>query len=278
MGRVIATTLAAQGAAMILVVRRPEQGEALKHEIALATGNLEVDFLVADLSDQASIREMVAAFHRQYTQLHILVNNAGIHLQERQLSKDGIEMHFAVNHLAPFLLSNLLLNTLKFSAPARIVNVSSQTMTDTRPLPFFGRPHPAVLDLNDLQSERNYEPVSAYGRSKLAMVMSGYVLARRFQGGGVTVNALHPGITATDIVADIAPPQAQPFLGLVKRFLLTPEQGAASTVRLASAAELENVTGKYFIRAHEQRSPEGSYDLAAQERLWKASAALVNLS
>ncbi|MGY2896747.1 SDR family NAD(P)-dependent oxidoreductase [Deinococcus sp. UYEF24] len=277
MGRVIATNLARQGAAVILVVRRADQGEALKREIAQATGNLELDVLVADLSDQASTRQMFATFHQRYPRFHILVNNAGIHLQERRLSKDGIEMHFAVNHLAPFLLSNLLLDTLKASAPARIVNVSSQTMADTRPLPFFGRPHPAVIDLNDLQSERDFEPVVAYGRSKLAMVMCGYVLARRLQGSGVSVNALHPGIVATDIVADIAPLLARPFLGVIKRFLLTPEQGAASTVRLASAPELEHVTGKYFVRAHEQRSPEGSYELAAQEQLWNASAALVGL-
>ncbi|WP_407542525.1 SDR family NAD(P)-dependent oxidoreductase (plasmid) [Deinococcus radiomollis] len=277
MGRVIASDLARQGAAVILVVRSARQGEALKREIASATGNLEVDFLMADLSDQASIRQLVSAFHQRYTQLHVLVNNAGIHLQERQLSKDGTEMHFAVNHLAPFLLSNLLLDTLKASAPARIVNVSSQTIADTRPVPLLCQPRPAVLNLDDLQSARDFEPVLAYGRSKLAMVMCGYVLARRLRGSGLSVNALHPGIVATDIVADVAPPLARPFLGLIKRFLLTPEQGAASTVRLASAAELEEVTGKYFVRTHERRSPQGSYDLTMQEQLWDASAALVGL-
>ncbi|ULH18074.1 SDR family NAD(P)-dependent oxidoreductase (plasmid) [Deinococcus sp. KNUC1210] len=278
MGRVIATDLARQGAAVLLVVRRAAQGKVLKREIAQATGNLEVDFLVADLSVQTSIRQLVTAVRQRHAQLHILVNNAGVHLQERQLSVDGIEMHFAVNHLAPFLLSNLLLDMMNVSAPARIVNVSSQTIADTRSLPFFGRSRPAVLDLNDLQSARNFEPGVAYGRSKLAMVMCGYVLARRLQGSGVTVNALHPGIVATDIVADVAPPLVRPFLSVIRRFLLTPEQGAASTVRLASLPELETVTGTYFVRANEQRSPESSYDVLTQERLWNASAALVGLS
>lgn len=278
MGRVIATDLARQGAAVLLVVRRAEQGKVLKREIAQATGNLEVDFLVADLSVQTSVRQLVTAVRQRHAQLHILVNNAGVHLQERQLSADGMEMHLAVNHLAPFLLSNLLLDTMKAGAPARIVNVSSQTMADTRSLPLFGRARPAVLDLNDLQSARNFEPVAAYGRSKLAMVMCGYVLARRLQGSGVTVNALHPGLVATDIVADVAPPLVRPFLSVIRRFLLTPEQGAASTVRLASLPELETVTGTYFVRADEQRSPEGSYDVLTQERLWNASAALVGLS
>ncbi len=277
MGRVIASDLARLGAGVVLVVRSADQGEALKREITQATGNLEVDFLVTDLSDQASIRQMVTAFHQRHTQLHVLVNNAGIHLQDRQLSRDNLEMHLAVNHLAPFLLTTLLLDTLKRNAPTRIVNVSSQAMADTRPVPFLGQPQPAVLDLNDLQSERNFKPVLAYGRSKLALVMCGYVFARRLQGSGVTVNALHPGIAATDIVADVAPPPARPFLGIIKRFLLTPEQGAASTVRLASDPELEHVTGKYFVRVTEQRSPESSYDLALQEQLWSASASLVGL-
>ncbi len=277
MGRVIATNLAHQGASVALVVRHADQGEALQREIRLATGNEEINYLVTDLSDPNSIRQMVTDFHRHYTHLHILINNAGLHLHDRRLSVNGLEMHFAVNHLGWFLLTNLLLDTLKASAPARIVNVSSQAMADTRQIGFIGEPKPVTLDLNDLQSERDFKPMVAYARSKLAMVMCGYALARRLSASGVTVNALHPGLVATAIVADVAPRLARPFLKLIKPFLLTAEQGARTAIYLASAPEVEGVTGKYFIQGVEQRSPEVSYDLGIQEQLWCASAALVNL-
>lgn len=278
MGRVIATDLARQGATVVLVVRRRDQGEALQREIVAATGNTGVDFLVADLADQTAIRGLVDAFHERYTRLHVLINNAGAHLQEHKLSVDGVEMHLAVNHLAWFLLTNLLLDTLKASAPARVVNVASQAMADTRQIAFIGPPRPATLELDDLQSERHFEPMQVYARSKLAMVMCGYALARRLEETGVTVNALHPGLVATGIVEDIAPRIAKPFLGLVRLFLLSPEKGAGTAIYLASAAEVEDVTGKYFVNQSEHRSPDVSYDISVQEQLWQASVALVSLT
>ena len=278
MGRVIATDLARRGATVVLVSRSRDKGEALKREIAKATGNTSVDVLVADLADQTAIRRLADEFHRHYTRLHVLVNNAGAHLQQRRLSAEGIELHLAINHLAWFLLTNLLLDTLKASAPSRVVNVASQAMADSRQVTLFGMPRPATLELDDLQSERNFEPMQVYGRSKLAMVMCGYVLARRLEGTGVTVNALHPGLVATGIIDDITPRAAKPFLGIVRAFLLSPEKGARTAIYLASAPEVEGVTGKYFIKKAEHRSPDISYDVSLQEKLWQASARLVGLA
>lgn len=207
----------------------------------------------------------------------MLVNNAGAHFRERQLSKDGVEMHLAVNHLSWFLLTHLLLDLLKASAPARIVNVASQAIADTRQITYIGKPRPATLTTEDLQSEHDYEPMLAYARSKLAMVMCGYALARELQGTEVTVNALHPGLVATDIVNDVAPNIAKPLLGVIRRFLLSPKQGASNAIYLASDLQVEGATGKYFVKQRASRSPQISYDVLLQEHLWQASATLVGL-
>jgi NAD(P)-dependent dehydrogenase (short-subunit alcohol dehydrogenase family) len=276
MGRAIASELARQGATVLVVCRSSGQGETLKRCIIEATGNQSVEVLVADLSDQTAIRHLAADFLSRYSKLHVLVNNAGAHLRERRLSVDGIELHLAINHLAWFLLTNLLLDTLKASAPSRVVNVASDSMADSREIKIG--PAPAVtFDLDDLQSERHFNSMQVYGRSKLAMVMCGYALARHLEGTGVTVNALHPGLVASDIVDDIAPPWAKPFIGIVKRFLLTPDKGAQTTIYLASSPEVRNVTGKYFIKQKIHRSPPVSYDEHLQEQLWNASSRLVGL-
>lgn len=277
MGRVISTDLARRGATVVLVCRSRDKGETLKREIVGSTGNTEVHVLVADLADQAAIRRLADEFKGRYGRLDVLVNNAGAHLQERRVSADGIELHFAINHLSWFLLTNLLLDELEAAAPSRVVNVSSQAMADARQLTFVGSPRPATVELDDLQSERSFEPMQVYARSKLAMVMCGYVLARRLEGTGVTVNALHPGIVATGIVDDIAPRLAKPFLGIVRSFLLSPEKGAGTAIYLASNPEVEDVTGKYFIKKAEHSSPDISYDVGLQEKLWQASAKLVGL-
>jgi len=265
MGVVIARELAAQGATVVLVGRDAHKGAAIQREIAQATGNTAVDLLLADLSSQQEIRRLVEEFRRRYGQLHVLVNNAGVHIQERHLSPDGLEMNLAVNHLASFLLTDLLLDTLRPSAPARIVNVASNSMTKT-------------IDLDDLQSERSFVPFAVYGQAKLAMVLCTYALARRLVGTGVTVNALHPGITATKIIGDVAPPLARPFLGVIKRFLQTPEQGARTALYLATSPAVEGVSGRYFVREQETRSVPMSYNVALQERMWAISARLTGMA
>ncbi len=266
MGKVIATELARQGATVVMVARNRHKGEEARAEIIAATGNPSLALLVADLSSQPAIRQLAQEFQQRYTHLHILVNNAGSHTseQQRQMSVDGIEMTLAINHLSAFLLTNLLLDTMRASAPARIVNVSSNAMTHS-------------LNLDDLQSEQKFEPWEAYGQAKLAMVMCGYVLARRLIGTGITVNALHPGLTATNIIAKVAPPVARPFVSIIKRFLQTPEQGAQTALYLATSPEVEGVTGKYFIKKKQKPSVPISYDAVLQESVWNMSADLVGL-
>ncbi len=265
MGTVIAQDLARQGATVVLVCRDAHKGHQAQQEIIQATGNTAVDVLVADLASQQAIRRLVEEFQQRYDRLHILVNNAGAHITPRRVSPDGLEMNLAVNHLASFLLTALLLDTLRASAPARIVNVASNSMTKT-------------INLADLQSERMFAPFTAYGQAKLALVLCTYALARRLAGTGVTVNALHPGITATKIIGDVAPALARPFLGLITRVLLTPEQGARTALYLATAPAVEGVSGHYFVREKEARSVPLSYNVALQERMWALSARLTGVT
>jgi NAD(P)-dependent dehydrogenase (short-subunit alcohol dehydrogenase family) len=241
MGKAIATELARQGATVVMVSRDRSRGEEARAEIAALTGSASLDLLVADLSSQQAIRQLAKEFQQRYSHLHVLVNNAGAHIQQRQVSVDGIAMNLAVNHLAGFLLTNVLVDIMRASARARIVNVASNSMTRS-------------INLDDLQSEQTFEPWEAYGQAKLAAVLCTYALARRLTGTGITVNALHPGLVATDIANDAAPPIARPFLGIIKRFLLTPEQGAQTALDLATSPELEGVTGKYFVRRKQGRS------------------------
>jgi len=277
MGRAISTDLARRGATVVLIARTPASGQDARAFIVAATGNPRVQVLTADLSDQASIRHLAEQFQEHHEQLHVLVNNAGAHFRDRARSVDGIEMHLAVNHLSWFLLTRLLLDPLEASAPARIVNIGSQSMADTRQLKIRRTPRPATLDLADLNSEHNFQPMAVYATAKLEMLMCSYALARRLIGTGVTVNTAHPGITATNIVDAISAPALKPFLGVVKRFLLTPEQGAQAAIHLATAPELETTTGRYFIKQTQARSPEVSYNTALQEQLWAASSDLVGL-
>ncbi len=264
MGKAIATELARQGVTVVIVARNRQKGEEAKAEIVATTGNPFLDLLVADLSSQHAVRQLAQDFQQRYAHLHVLVNNAGAHFQQRQVSVDGIEMNLAVNHLSAFLLTNALLETMRASASARIVNVASNSMTRS-------------INLNDLQSEHTFVPFDVYGQAKLAMVMCGYVLARRLTGTGITVNALHPGIMATNIIANVAPPIARPFVGIIKRFLQTPEQGAQTALYLATSPEVEGVTGKYFIKGKQEPSVPISYDETLQERVWNMSADLVGI-
>jgi len=264
MGKIIATELARQGATVVMVARSRRRGEEAMSEIASTLGNASLDLLVADLSSQQAVRRLADEFLQRYSHLHVLVNNAGVHLQKRQMSVDGIEMHLAVNHLAGFLLTNLLVDIMRASTPARIVNVTSKLMTRS-------------IKLDDLQSEQTFRPWEVYGQSKLAVALCTYALARRLTGTGITVNVLHPGVVATDIIDDAVLPIARPFLSIFKRFLLTPEQGAQTALYLATSPELESVTGKYFVRGKQRQSVPISYDEALQERVWTMSTDLVGL-
>ena len=210
---------------------------------------------------KARFASLAQEFKQNHNRLDVLVNNAGVILTRRQVTEDGLESTFAINHLAYFLLTNLLLDLIKQSAPARIVNVSSTVHKS------------ATIDFNDLQSERSYSAMRAYGQSKLANVLFTYELARRLEGSRVTVNCLHPGVIATNIFRDIS--------GVVgaaaKLFLKNPRRGAETSIYLATSPEVEGVTGKYFDDRRAVRSSPESYDEAIAERLWQVSEQLTNL-
>jgi retinol dehydrogenase-14 len=267
-GRATALGLAKMGATVVMVCRNAERGEAALQEIRAESGNPRVELLVADLSSQAAIRKLASDFKARYSQLHVLVNNAGVAPVRRSVTADGIESVFAVNYLAPFLLTNLLLDELKTSAPARVVNVAGD----------FHRK--ATIHFDDLMSERAYSGVGANNQAKLALILSTYELARRLDGTGVTANCLHPGPTATD--APLNDPDLPAFsrtmYRLVRVFFQSPQKGAETSIYLASSPEIEGVTGKYFIkRAAVASSPE-SYDVAIAQRLWDVSAGLAGLA
>jgi NAD(P)-dependent dehydrogenase (short-subunit alcohol dehydrogenase family) len=264
-GKEIARELGAAGANLVLVSRNPEKIAAAVKEIrATATG--PVSTALADFASLAEVRRLAAELRERCPRIDVLVNNAGWYKLRRTTTMDGHEAVFGVNHLAPFLLTNLLLPTLKESAPARIVMVASGA--------HFGR----SLDFADLQSERGYRAMNVYGRSKLANIMFTYALARRLEGSGVTVNCLHPGWVATNLGSGNSIPM-KPVTFFSRLFgAITPSKGADTAVWLASAAEVEGVTGKYFDRRHERRSSNASYDEGAQEQLWKVSAGLTGLA
>jgi NAD(P)-dependent dehydrogenase (short-subunit alcohol dehydrogenase family) len=254
-GKVTAITLAQAGATVIGVGRNPQKIKATLAEIGVTAGTLE--FMTADLSSQAEVRRLADEFKRKYDRLHVLVNNAGALFTSYHETVDGIEMTFALNHLSYFLLTNLLLDTIRASAPARIIYVSSNAHEGN------------TIDFNDLQLKRHYREWTAYGASKLANILFTYELARRLQGTGVTVNAVHPGFVNTNF---------QKAVGLNMRGPLTPEEGADTQIWLAQSPELEGVTGKYFVRRRETRSSDISYDKVVAQRLWDVSAEMTGLA
>jgi NAD(P)-dependent dehydrogenase (short-subunit alcohol dehydrogenase family) len=261
-GKVTARELAKQGATVVLVSRTRAKGEATQTEITQATGNPHVELLVADLSLLADVRRLASEFQHTNSHLHLLVNNAGCAYPTRTLTSEGLEATLVVNYLAPFLLTELLLDTLKASAPARIVNVSSAQHAN------------AHIDFDNLQGEKKYGNLSTYNQAKLAVLLWTYELARRLKGTGVTVNALHPGITATNFPSGMTGVLAW-GMKLSKPFLLTPEKGAQTTLYLATSPEVEGVTGKYFVKSHETTSSNDSYDQTVGARLWEVTEQLV---
>ncbi|MFQ5846092.1 MAG: SDR family oxidoreductase [Candidatus Methylomirabilales bacterium] len=261
-GKATALGLAQMGATVVMVCRSRERGEAALAEITRESGNDAVSLLLADLSSLAAIRHLAEAFKAKYPTLHVLINNAGIIPRKRTVTVDGLETQFAVNHLAYFLLTNLLLDRLKASAPARIVNVSSQVHNG------------ASIDFGDLQSEQSYRPTRVYAWTKLANVLFTYELARKLEGTGLTANCLHPGSVATNLLADYLPGP----LGFITKIVgVSPEKGARTSLYLATSAEVEGVTGKYFVNQQEAQSSNLSYDKSLASRLWQVSAELTGL-
>ena len=264
-GRVTARALADRGATTVLVARDAARGAATVDDIKRATGNDRVDLLVADLSSQAQIRRLVEEFLRRYSRLDVLVNNAGALFMRRRESVDGIEMTLALNHLAPFLLTNLLVPTLKASAPARIVTVASAAHNG------------ATFPFDDPQQRRGYRGLQVYGESKLANIMFTYELARRLTGADVTANALHPGFVASNFGKGESWPM-RAAMTLASLFAISPEQGADTSIYLATSEDVAGVSGKYFDKRKPVQSSAASYDEDAARRLWELSAQLTGLT
>ena len=263
-GKASAEALVSLGASLTLVCRQQADGDKVAGEIGRRPAAVP-DVVAADLSSQTEIRRAAAQIRERHPVVHVLINNAGVFTRRRELTVDGLERQFAVNHLAYFLFTNLLLDCLRAGAPSRIINVSSGAHSGSQ------------LDFADLQGERSYDGNRAYSHSKLANILFTYELARRLRGTGVTANCLHPGVIATGLLADY---MGVPAAGsaLARTFGAKPEKGAETIVYLASSQEVEGVTGKYFVNQSPVTSSRESNDEAAARRLWDVSERLTGIS
>jgi len=262
-GLVTARELARRGARVIGVGRSRERCEAMVDQIKGVAPAGSIEYLIADLSSQREIRRLADEVKAATDRLHVLVNNAGGIFPGRRVTDDGLEYTFALNHLSYFLLTTLLLDLLKASAPSRIICVASSAHRGAR------------LDFDDLQGERRYHFWPAYQRSKLANILFARELSRRLEGTGVTVNALHPGYVNTQIFR-VQGPMGWLLRRSADLFAISPEQGARTTVHLATSPEVEGVTGQYFCREKIAGSSQASLDDQAARQLWEASEALIS--
>ena len=261
-GKETALGLAKLGATVVIVCRDRHRGEQAQQEIKQKSGNNNVELMICDFSSQNSIRQFAEEFKQRHNRLDVLVNNAGVVLRQRSLTEDGLESTFAINHLGYFLITNLLLDVLKRSAPSRIVNVSSTAHKY------------AKLEINSWPTGRNYSAFGAYANSKLANVLFTYELARRLKNTGVTANCLHPGGVGTNLFRGL-PKFVQ---SLIKLVTISPERGARTSIYLASSPEVESITGKYFARSRPEKSSEASHNEDAARALWDLSAELTGLN
>jgi NAD(P)-dependent dehydrogenase (short-subunit alcohol dehydrogenase family) len=262
-GKATATALAAMGAEVVVAGRDRERGEAALAEIRRASGSEKVSLMIANLAVQAEVRKLADDFRERHDRLDVLINNAGLIQSRRTETPDGIELTLAVNHLAPFLLTNLLLDLLEKSAPSRVITVSSEA-----------RCH-AEIDFDDLQSERRYRAFPVYGMTKKANILFTYELAERLEGTGVVANCVHPGGVNTSFGGKGRSPGILLFRAF-KPLMRTPEQGADTVIYLASSPEAAQMNGKY-LSDREEVSPAEPRGTVAQKRLWKVSEALTNL-
>ena len=256
LGLATARGLAEQGARVVLTSRDKARGEAALAEIRAVVRDADLDLLLLDLSSQQSIREMAAAFKEKTDRLDVLINNAGVFTNKRVVTPEGLETMFSTNHLGPFLLTNLLLDTLKASAPSRILTVTAPSSTK--------------LDFDDLQGEKRFSAFNAFGASKMGNLLFTYELARRLEGTGVTANAIHPGLMKSNLMHEVP----APMRWLLNLISAAPEKAAATPIYLASSAEVLHTSGKFFKNKRPVASAPYSRDTQVQRRLWEVSAAL----
>jgi NAD(P)-dependent dehydrogenase (short-subunit alcohol dehydrogenase family) len=262
-GKVCARELASRGARVILVGRNPEKTLNVVQELKRQTDG-QIEYLLADLSEQAQVRQLARDLRERTDQLDVLINNAGAVFAKRELTVDGYENTWALNHLSYFLLTHLLLDLLKNSAPARIINVASVGHFQ------------AVIDFANLQGEEHFSLMNAYAQSKLANVLFTYALSRRLAGTGVTANCLHPGVVATDIWSKGAA-WTQPFAKVIQKFMISPEKGAETMVYLATSNQLNPDSGRYYDKCKAVKSSKISYNEDLQERIWELSLQMTGL-
>jgi len=263
-GRETALGLSKKGATLVLVGRSREKLDRVMSEIAEQTGNQQLDSLVCDLTSMGSVRKLATDFRAKYRRLDVLINNAGEIVNGRRTTVDGYEYTLALDHLSHFLLTTLLMDILKASAPSRIINVSSSAH-------MFGH-----IDFNDLMGEKKYKAMRAYGQAKLANLLFTYELARRLAGTGVTANALHPGVVRTNFGLGMKG-RWRILLMLGKPFTINARKGAETSIYLASSPEVTGTSGKYFAKKKEKKSSKESYDESVAKRLWNESARLTEV-
>ncbi len=265
-GKATAIELARKGAHVFITARNQEKGKTACDEIKKITGNKQVEYLTADFASLESVKALADACKSKLKRLDVLINNAGVFHTERTLSHDGYEMQFAVNHLAHFLLTNLLLDIIRQSAPARIINVSSRVHRRGN------------IYFDDLQlAKGGYDGFKAYGQSKLANILFTYELAERLKGTGITVNCLHPGGVATNFAFNHSSGLYRWVWTLVSLFLTTVQEGAKTSVYLAASPEVESLTGKYFAKSKPANSSAISHDKEVAKKLWKVSEELTGI-
>jgi NAD(P)-dependent dehydrogenase (short-subunit alcohol dehydrogenase family) len=265
-GRETALALANMGATVVMAVRNQERGQKARNGIVDSTGNNATDMMICDVSSKESIRNFAKTFTSKYDRLDVLINNAGAVFFKRQTSHDGFERTLAVDYLGPFLLTDELLPLLKSSAPSRIINVSS------------GLHKSGKVDLDDLQSEKGYGGMKVYSNAKLMLIMFTYMLARRLEGTGITVNAVLPGFVATNLGKGGGSLRQSIAFKLVRPMQISAKRGAETSVYLASSDEVKNATGKCFAKKEETKTSPISYDQGLQERLWNKAIELLGLT
>jgi NAD(P)-dependent dehydrogenase (short-subunit alcohol dehydrogenase family) len=268
LGKATALGLARQGATVVILGRDAHRVALASEEVRRESRNPDVSSFVVDLGSLASVRKAAEEIGRRFSAIQVLVNNAGVNLRRGVLSPDGIEMTFAVNHLGPFLLTNLLLPQLRAGAPSRVVNVTSWFER-------FGR-----IDFDDIcGTERRYGPLRAYYQSKLANALFTYELAKRLTGTGVTVNCVDPGLAATDLLRDRIWWNPRWLLPVWRTLLLSPDRAARAAIYAASSPDVAHVTGRCFgVSGRPKQTSRRSYDAGSRERLWRVSADLSGLA